>query len=411
MKRRITIGLSRLSAVLAGAVLVGAMTIIVGASAARDAHADPVGPGVPRTGNHVGTGLPISVAGQTYGTYLYGVDTGESGGPLVAYCVDFHSSYAPGVPLKELPRTDLGSAADLDGAHVGWILHHSYPELSLDEVASASGLAFNDGVSAAEAITATQAAIWLFTDGITLDAGPVLGSPAEQSDVAALYGYLTGAANTGLAVGTEPLLRLHSDAAIDGSRAPIGPISVTSTAEFVTLDATEFPGATIVDSDGTPVESAVDGDQVYVDIPADAASGIVTVTATTLALQRGWRLYAPVAEGSPAATQKLAVATTEERTLRAQLPVAWTPATATPPAPPVDSAAPAPPAPAPATAPSAAPVTRQVAAAPDPPAGDTPSSSRELAYTGLSTMQSLAVAITMILGGTALAAMGRRRRT
>ena len=48
-------------------------------------------------------------------------------------------------------------------AKVAWIARRSYPQTSLAELSEASGIA---GLTAREAITATQAALWHLTDGL-----------------------------------------------------------------------------------------------------------------------------------------------------------------------------------------------------------------------------------------------------
>ena len=417
MKRRTTQGLA--TALLSGLAIIGPLL------ATSSAHATPFGPGYPKTGPHVGVGLSLLVNGEPYGTYLYDVDIGDAQGHLTAYCVDFHNNYHPGVPLQEAPWADLASLTT-EGASINWAMHHSYPFLPLTEAETTSGLAFNGGLSAAEAIAATQAALWLFSDGIPLAGTDVRGTAAEQADVAAMYGYLTGAANTGLPTGAEPTLDLQIATTVGIAGTPIGPITVTTTSETVDINAVGFDGAILVDANGTPVGSATNGAEVYVDVPDEAVGGAVTVSATATSVAQVGRLFTPADASTPAATQLLAVAAVEETDVHAEIPVAWKPLppAPTPPTPespkptptPTPTETPAsvtPPPPAPATQPVEVPQPIPPTPAPIavPAQVAAPAPQPELAYTGLNATESLSIAAVLILGGIVLTAAGRRRRT
>lgn len=411
MKRRTTQGLA--TALISGLAIIGPIL------ATSSAHATPFGPGYPKTGPHVGEGLSLLVNGESYGTYLYDVNTGDDQGHLTAYCVDFHNSYHPGVPLQEAPWTDLASLTT-EGAAINWAMHHSYPFLPLAEAETTSGLAFNDGLSEAEAIAATQAALWLFSDDISLAGTDVRGTAAEQADVAAMYGYLTGAANTGLPTGAAPTLDLQIATTVGIAGTPIGPITVTTTSETVDINAVGFDGAILVDANGTPVGSATNGAEVYVDVPDDAPGGAVTVSATATSVAQVGRLFTPAVASTPAATQLLAVAAVEAVDVHAEIPVAWKPLPPAPTAPTPESPKPTPTptaTPPSVTPPPPAPVTQPVEvprpALPTPVAVPAqvaaPAPQPELAYTGLNATESLSIAAGLILGGIVLTAAGRRR--
>ncbi|PRZ40565.1 TQXA domain-containing protein [Antricoccus suffuscus] len=403
MKRRTTRGLST-------AALIGALAIICPILATSSADAAPFSPGYPKTGPHVGQGLSLLVDDESYGTYLYDVDTGDGQEHLIAYCVDFHNSYHPDVPLQEAPWSDLASLTP-NGAYISWAMHHSYPHLALTEVESTTGLAFNDGLSDAEAIAATQAAVWLFSDGITLDGAHVQGTPAEQADVAAMYGYLTGPTNTGMQPEPDPTLDLKIDTTVGLAGTPIGPITVTTTGESVDIDAVGFDGAMLVDADGTPTGTVTNGAEVYLDVPGDATGGAVTVSGTTTATATAQvgRLFTPAVTTTPAATQLLAVAAVKAIDVHAEIPVAWKPRPSAPTPPPPLDVTPPPPAPVtqPVEVPRPTPPMPAPIAAPVQAVAEQP----QLAYTGLNATESLAVATGLIVGGIVCAAAGRRRRT
>ena len=98
---------------------------------------------------------------QSLGTRLFDLKvTGE--GTLPAYCIDIQHEHPP----DHLRRGGLGRHRRSRRRKILWILKNSYPTKSVGEVAAAVGTAAT-GLTTEEAIGATQAAIWTFSDGAT----------------------------------------------------------------------------------------------------------------------------------------------------------------------------------------------------------------------------------------------------
>jgi TQXA domain-containing protein len=96
---------------------------------------------------------------------------------LDAYSLDF-TGIAPRLPS----RYQLGSWSALPHlrgreAQIGWILRHSFPSISTPELSRQVGAAGYPlgaaNIADHEAIAATQAAIWYFTNGLALDTQPL----------------------------------------------------------------------------------------------------------------------------------------------------------------------------------------------------------------------------------------------
>jgi TQXA domain-containing protein len=98
---------------------------------------------------------------------------------LDAYSLDF-TGIAPHLPS----RYQLGTCSDLPHlrgrareAQIGWILRHSFPTITTADLSRqlrAAGYSLGAAnISDHEAIAATQAAIWYFTNGLALDTQPL----------------------------------------------------------------------------------------------------------------------------------------------------------------------------------------------------------------------------------------------
>ena len=126
-------------------------------------------------------------------------------GNIKAYCIELDVSIQYGTDLK------VGDWKDFPGknkfkdnpdvqAKVAWIAQRSYPEVDLAKVSEASGVA---GLTKEDAITATQAAIWHFTNDFAYK-GLKGADKAAGERVEKLYNYLTGKNNVGLKETAKP---------------------------------------------------------------------------------------------------------------------------------------------------------------------------------------------------------------
>lgn len=204
---------------------------------------------------------------------------------------------------------------------VAWILHHSYPAVPLQELDERTGSA---NLTEAEAIAATQAAIWFYTDDFVSDG--VLTVEAAPSDTASLrarsadnvqnvFEYLTGEHNTGLTeeeVQTSVTLSTASGA--EGNIPDIlpetldiedghilGPVAINSSSGQVdlrlepTAPVIAIEEITLFDALGQIIEvtSPVVAENLWVHIPADMPSGGVNVTAESVEYGYTGRLIIP----------------------------------------------------------------------------------------------------------------------
>lgn len=207
--------------------------------------------------------------------------------------------------------------------NVAWILRHSYPTLSLDEVAQQTGAV---QLSAAEVLSATQAAIWHFTDDfvpegdLVVEDGPTAQLGEHSFDnVQRVFDYLTGDSNTGL---TEQQVQASvtledstdSDADVpetildvmsDDNDHVFGPIELNASAAEVELDLhpvdRDLPQdqMNILDGAGQPVDidEPVSVDELWVHIPAELESGAARLTAASVEYGYTGRLIIPEPDG------------------------------------------------------------------------------------------------------------------
>ena len=206
--------------------------------------------------------------------------------------------------------------------HVAWILRHSYPTLSVEEVADQTGAR---QLTTTEALTATQAAIWHFTDHFVPDGEVVVESgPDEEvsehsaANVQAVFDYLTGSANLGLSEQeTQASVTLeHDEQAAEvpdviASNIPheddhvFGPILLNSSSQEVDLDLTTSEQDTALDAlvlmdetgEAIDLDQAVSAEQLWIHVPGDVESGTVELSAQSIEYGYTGRLIIPEPDG------------------------------------------------------------------------------------------------------------------
>ncbi|WP_285735433.1 Cys-Gln thioester bond-forming surface protein [Kitasatospora phosalacinea] len=206
------------------------------------------------------------------------ISIGDSDEKLPVYCIDLLNQTKEDAEYQE---TDWNSSSLQDnpgaGPKVLWILQHSYPAVSADQLAAASKI---KGLSEQDAAAATQVAIWSFSDPnvkITQKEHPL----AQQ-----LTTWLIDQANqNGKAEEPKPTLSLVPASVGGKSGTTLGPITVTAgggAAEVsVALDDKGTAAkVALVDDKGAPVKNVKSGDKIYAKVPADAPAGTASITAT-----------------------------------------------------------------------------------------------------------------------------------
>lgn len=330
------------------------------------------------TGGHA-----VWMNGTQHATSVFRLDV-DGGGTLRAYCVDL------GVPINAGDTYEiqqLGSQVP-NPSQVLWILQNSYPVLTLAQLSAASGVSPMD---TATAVAGTQAALWHYTDGRTLDLNK------NTDGVKALYAYLIGPDNVGASSQSAPTLSI-TPATTTALSGRVGPFTINWSGS-TPVDLATNPAFTIFDaaSGGSAVTTASDGDEVWVEVPSGTAPGDVVLNATgSAAVDGGWALVNP---DRPTEIQKLAFAGVQTLSASSSATITveptptdpgTTPPATTPPAttPPATEPATTPP----ATTPPATPSSTQ------PGLADTGSSTSGLALAGVAAL--LLGAGAMVLGST-----------
>ncbi|NED99014.1 thioester domain-containing protein [Phytoactinopolyspora halotolerans] len=282
------------------------------------------------------SGLRVNLedSSRPVGTTLFGLQA-DDGALLQTYCVELHVPIDPEhtgyeeVPWDAYPNPDSPFHQNRD--KVNWILHHSYPAVDLAGIEQAVEHEFDGGLSVEEAVAATQASVWHFSDGANLDEDDPTQRRGRHSgaDVVALYQYLTGEENVGIGEEPEPELALDPAALAGETGTLIGPFTVSTSAEAAQLSSQLPEGVELVDGDSQQLgDEVTDGSEIYVDVPEDAEDGAGTLTLETdVALSLG-RLFVGDkyndSQKDEFRTQSLILAGAENTHLEVSGEVTWT---------------------------------------------------------------------------------------
>lgn len=263
----------------------------------------------------------------------------SNGSTLKLYCVQITVGLRTDVdmverPWNKYPTTPKTSFND-NSAQINWVLHNGYPGTGLDALGKAlkkQGVEVHDGVSEREAIAATQAAVWHFSDGVNLDPKQPLAepNPAEaNADVAALYAYFTGDQNKGIGEQPKPTLNIAADKTEGAPGGKVGPYSVATSGDITSLTSQLPEGVKITDADGKELKGSdvKDGSKLFVDVPAGTkpGKGAFTLKATG-ELDTGRLFVSENYAKQPA--QSLIVADSEKTEVTANAAASWAEAAA-----------------------------------------------------------------------------------
>ncbi|MEW6875252.1 thioester domain-containing protein [Trueperella pyogenes] len=344
-----------------------------------------------------------------------------------AYCLEIFvaAKYIPSVVTGWDKYRGTNSFKDPNVQRkVAWIVQNSFPTMSLPTLAAKSGVA---NLTRAEAITATQSAIWTLTDKVKPDFdsmtysnthGRVTGTSVDN--VKKLYSYLLGEKNVGLG---EKQLRASIEIKADGGKhvagTLVGPIRITSTEEKVSVHVAG--GFGLVDKDGKAVdENAVPtGVDLFVDARNTEDKGKVELTGKASRASHFGAIITPVLYYGHGQTLIIVRQDKDEAVARAAISWDKKPAPKPEPKPtpkPTPTPTPAPkptptPTPAPKPTPTPTPVpVPSVTPAPIPTPTPTPTvapvEKPRLARTGAETVVLAVATISLLAGGLLL----RRKR-
>ncbi|MEU8136269.1 Cys-Gln thioester bond-forming surface protein [Streptodolium elevatio] len=227
-----------------------------------------------------------------------------SGGPEVTvYCIDLDTAVNGSADYREGTWAESWLKDTAKIAKINWVLNNSYPKVtSLAELAEKAGVPKgrkHDGLSPAEAVAATQAAIWYYSNGAKFERVSESGwadKDGDNEDVSAVYKFLTGSANTGL--DTEPSASLELDptkvTGTDGDPKGVGPVTVRTTSTepvAVALEGTVPTGVSLVDGQGQPITTAADKTELWVKVPKNQNPGAANISAQTKASVNVGRVF------------------------------------------------------------------------------------------------------------------------
>ncbi len=248
-------------------------------------------PGYPKLGNFEGEntqGYDIyveeeggGVHGDPFDTWLYAIHTEGANSALRGYSteamIDETADAGRAYVFKgwtAFPGKNRFSTNPAVRPKVAWIVANSYPENDLVYVAKAAGV---DGLTEKEAITATQAAIWYFTDGLNYmglsePEGPDFAdSSPEAMRVKKLRDYLVGDKNVGMTPFDSPTLSATAPIKPSESGGLVGPIRINSSAKTAKVTGARFP---LVTADGKTVnlKAAPTGVDLFLKVPNSSAA-------------------------------------------------------------------------------------------------------------------------------------------
>ncbi|WP_212910146.1 Cys-Gln thioester bond-forming surface protein [Streptomyces sp. TS71-3] len=195
--------------------------------------------------------------------------TVDNGGTLQTYCIDIHNPTQKDAKYQETPWSGTSLNGNPDAGRISWILQNSYPQVN--DLAALAKKAGAKTLSEQDAAAGTQVAIWRYSDKADVDAV----SPAAEK----LADYLEEHAQS--VAEPKASLTLEPPAVSGHVGEKLGPVTVRTNAGQVTvtppMDAA-VSGVKIVDRNGKPVTTAVNGSQLFFDVPQSAQDATATLT-------------------------------------------------------------------------------------------------------------------------------------
>lgn len=339
------------------------------------------------------SGFDVNISGKkdALQTTLFNLKLSD-GAVSKMYCVQIEVGARFGETMVEHAWNDYpdaGSPFRKNNKNINWVLHHSYPSedtASLEKTLTGKGVTLHDGLSEKEALTATQAAVWHYSDAADLDAKNPLanGSPDDAADVLALYDYLTGDANTGVEE-TKPALSITPAKATGEAGTKIGPFTIATTGSVTDFTSKLPEGVKVVGENGEEIKSSAikNGTKLFLDVPKDAKAGTAELAVKATGDVNTGRLFVAKNYADKPA-QSLIVAQSQKSSVQAAATGTWT-----------------------ETGPvTTAPATTAPAAPGGNNSGQTP-----LANTGVNAALPIGVGAALVIAGGAMLLVVRRRRS
>ncbi|WP_435110061.1 thioester domain-containing protein [Nocardiopsis synnemataformans] len=263
-------------------------------------------------------GSDVATSGGTIGTSLFNLKL-EDGTVLTTYCIDFETNIQGGAWYREDDWANYPGKGEFAApAKVHWILQNAYPALSAEELGADAGV---EGLSNGDALGATQAAIWHFSNGVNLE------EQGNSDAIKAVYAYLVeNAKELPQTAEPAPALSITPGTASGTAGETVGEFLIETNASAIPVDLSVPEGVTLVDletdeviENGGTVEN---GDTVGFSVPADAEAGQASFSLEASATVATGRLFKGEEEYQP--TQTLITAEGGRATVSASASADWT---------------------------------------------------------------------------------------
>nr|WP_274035875.1 LAETG motif-containing sortase-dependent surface protein [Streptomyces sp. MMBL 11-1] len=235
--------------------------------------------------------------------------TVDGGGQLQTYCIDIHNPTQNKAKYLETPWGQTSLGTNKDAGKILWILKNSYPQAG--DLAALAQKAGAGELSAKTAAAGTQVAIWRISDGAKVE--------AKNEQAEKLADWLEAQAQNLQEPKTS--LTLDPNVVSGKSGSKLGPVTVHTDAGQVSVAANATAaaaGVKVTDKDGKPVTSAVNGTELYFDVPAGAADGTASLTTKATTQVPVGRAFA-----SPSKSQTQILAGSTESTITADATANW----------------------------------------------------------------------------------------
>jgi TQXA domain-containing protein len=266
-------------------------------------------------GQYIGNaenGTRVNMDGGGARTSLFNLEL-EDGTLLTTYCIDYHTNIVSDAWYREDKWENYPGQGDFaEPGKVHWILQYGYPALSAAELGAEAEF---EGLSDADALGGTQAAIWHFSNGMTLD-----GDNSEG--VTAVYEYLVGAAED-LPQTVEPdaALSITPGTASGTAGGTVGEFTIETNASAIPVDLQAPEGVTLVDIEtGEAVDTVDNGDTVGFSVPEGTAPGEASFSLEATATVATGRLFKGESDEP---TQTLITAQGGQTTVTASASATW----------------------------------------------------------------------------------------
>ncbi|HVK21463.1 MAG TPA: thioester domain-containing protein [Actinokineospora sp.] len=366
--------------------------------AALPAVAAPVTGKVLKSGKSEGYAVDMGAGLSDIQPTLFTIQLADES-TLRVYCVAVHTPLNHDEDMTEVPwdqYPDAESPFHKNRAKINWVLHNGFPDKDIAALNAIPGLEFaEDGLEKEEAVSATQAAVWHFSDNVNLNQdNPTPHRADAKKDVLALYNYLVGEANVGIAEQPAPKLEVSPGSASGKAGELVGPYKVTTNGAVSELVKNLPDGVTLTDKDGKELAAGdiKDGTELYLKVPADAEAGAADFKLKGQSTVETGRLF--VMKDTKKTGQSLIVADSHELKVEAGAKGDWkvapTTTTTTPPTSTTET-----------TTTTTPPVTTTT---PAPQGGDLPD-------TGASILLPVLIGVGLVGAGTGAVLYQRRRRS